>query len=161
MPPCPGCGLTIEATAAFCPTCGWRAPAAQSGRSRPTGDAAADPRGATDVRSAALGEVWAGGDPSPHAELLRPATRRQKIAGVVLLIVVIVVEVVVWRLVVGPWLVRLLRPAEGHVAPGFFYGIYLLVSTIASITAITMISPQLAEPIWSLLGLNTLRSNRD
>jgi hypothetical protein len=157
MPPCPGCGLTIEATAAVCPTCGWRAPAAQGGGATAPGVAATDPRGATDARGAALGEVWAGADPSPHAKLLRPATRRQKIAGVVLIVVMVVVEVLVWRWVVGPWLVRLLRPTEGHVSAGAFEGVCVLVSIIASITAITMISPQLAEPFWSLFGLNTLR----
>ncbi len=166
---CPGCGLSIEPSAAFCPTCGWRSPAAQSGGAQVTGDAATDsggaadsrsatdPRPATDATGAALGEVWSGADPSPHAKLLRPATRKQKIAGVVLIVAVVVVEVVVWRLVVGPWLTHLLRPTEGHVSAGFFYGIYLVGSTIASIAAITMISPQLAEPFWSLFGMNTFR----
>lgn len=83
MPPCPGCGLTIEASAAYCPTCGWRAPAAQSrGAGAPDATAtdapgAADPRRATDSRGVALGEVWAGADPSPGPTCCaRPRTGR-------------------------------------------------------------------------------------
>lgn len=89
--------------------------------------------------------------------MLRPATHRQRVAGAVLLVVVIAVEVVLWHLVVTPCLVRLLRPTEGHVSAGFFYWTYLIVSTIASVTVIALISPQLAEPIWKLFGLDNLR----
>jgi hypothetical protein len=77
MRPCPGCGLSIENDAPFCPTCGWQAAATATPQASTSGAAVPDPSAATaDAQAPETGHP-AARVPAPVAEVAgNPIVRR-------------------------------------------------------------------------------------
>lgn len=150
---CPQCGLSIDAGAAFCPTCG---------RMRTTGQVASPVAGvpAQVVSPAAGAEHWAPGE-NPGAAQAADATVTpgQQLKGVALLVGVVVAELVVWVVLLQPWYVHSTRHWN-RTARGDLGG-FLVVGCLAlSVLAVLVFSP-LSTSFFASLDRNSLKDPDD
>jgi len=137
---CPQCGLSIDANAAFCPTCGWV---------RAAGAAASPLAGAAAQAAAQPDERASASPPSSTA-----------IAGwAAALVAIVVVELALWSIVLLPWLGRATRHWN-HAVVVHLAGLLVVGSIVLTVLAVLVFSP-LSTGFFAMLDHNSLKDPDD